>query len=477
MNAEFSLHLEPAPSKPGTGSVPPVACVLTRVRRACVRILVPCAVLLLVWLVGGCRPSEPAGAGTARYHCPMHPTYVSDRPGDCPICNMKLVPIPGSGNAGAAASAAAPGAASESVPGRVAVAISAERRQLIGMRSTTVARREMRQRVRASATFEHDETLLARIAPRFGGWVQKLHVNFTGSHVHKGQPLLTVYSPELLAAENEYLVAWRRLRSSGTQADDPQQVGARALVESARRRLALWEIAEEDIRALEERGAPRDEAVIRSPVSGHVLAKTAVEGRSFAAGETLYEIADLSPIWLRAAVSEQDLPLVRTGQVAHVHVAYRARHSLESTVDFIYPHIDPVTRRAYVRIQLPNADHEFFPDMWAQVEIEASAGEHLAAPASAVIDTGTRSIAFVVRDDGHLEPREVTVGFHTDEFVEIQSGLEEGEEVVTRALFLIDSESQLKSALQGMSMGSDTGTGASAGGAHNHGTGAETKAP
>jgi Cu(I)/Ag(I) efflux system membrane fusion protein len=360
---------------------------------------------------------------------------------------MKLVPIKPTGtNAPAAHGTADAG----HLPGRITVAISPEKQQLIGLRQARVERRNLSRVIRATATFEHDETRLNRVAPRFGGWISKLHANFTGQHVEKGDPLLTVYSPELLAAENEYLVAWRRLSELEGQANHPQIAAARSLLESARRRLELWEIAETDIAALQQRGTPADSTLLRAPVTGHVLTKQAVEGRSFVAGEALYEIADLSRLWLRVALTESDLPLVRTGQTARIHLPYLRDETMEGTVSFVYPHIDPLTRRGAIRIELDNPRHRLRPDMWAQVEIDASYGEALTVPASAIIDTGPRFVAFVLRPDHHLEPREVDIGVRTDEFLEVRQGLKEGEEVVTRALFLVDAESQLKAALAGM---------------------------
>jgi Cu(I)/Ag(I) efflux system membrane fusion protein len=297
---------------------------------------------------------------------------------------------------------------------------------------------------------EHDETALTRIAPRFGGWVRKLHVNYTGQKVEAGQPLLTVYSPELHATESEYLLAWRQWQTASNGPASELRDSARQTLESARRRLELWEVGAAEIRALEERGAPSDELLIRAPSSGHVIAKPAVEGRSFMPGETLYEIGILHRLWLRVSIPEPDLMHVRTGQVARASFAVLGGRSFETTVDFVYPHLDPQTRRGAVRMRLENPDHVLRPDMWAGVEIEENLGELLSVPASAVIDTGTRLLAFVQLEAGHLEPREVTVGVRTDDWWEVLDGLKEREKVVTRALFLVDSESQLKAVVAGM---------------------------
>jgi Cu(I)/Ag(I) efflux system membrane fusion protein len=401
---------------------------------------------------GGDGGEGKSSGGKPKYHCPMHPTYVSDRMGDCPICNMKLVPIPGAGaDANGHAAAAHSGHGDSAVAKRVVIAISPEKQQRIGLRLATVEKRELARVIRTTGTFEHDETQLARVAPRFGGWIRKLHVNFTGQPVVEGEPLMTVYSPELLAAENDYLVALQRLRAIQGRADDPQSASGRALLESARRRLLLWEVGPEDIAELEARGAPREEAVIRAPRGGHVISKSAVEGQAYMAGETLYEIGSLSPIWLRISLFEHELPFVKTGQTARVTLPYHGRREIEATLDFIYPHIDPVTRRAFARIEVANEDHSIKPEMWAEATLRASAGEVLAAPESALIDTGARWVAFVARDDGHMEPREVEIGLRAEDFIEVRGGLSPGEKVVTRALFLVDAESQLKAAIAAMS--------------------------
>ena len=396
----------------------------------------------------GSKSGKTEGAAKpTRYHCPMHPTYTSDKPGDCPICGMKLVPI----KEGQDHSAHGAGQAEEpKVPGRIAISLSPDKQQMIGLRTSTVEKRELSQAVRTTATFEHDETRLARIAPRFGGWVRDLKINFTGQQVEKGQPLLTVYSPDLLSAENEYLLAFQRLEQLKKTPADPQYESARRLVESARRKLTLWEIGEEEIRAIEQTGQPKDELLVRSPVSGHVVAKTAVEGKFFMAGETLYEIADLSHLWLRAYVFEFESPLIKVGQKARVILPYLGNKTYESTVTFLYPHIEPQTRRAEIRLEVDNPQHELRPAMWGNVELDASFGEVLAVPASAVIDTGARYVAFVQRDDEHLEPRELKIGTKTDDYYEVLDGVKDGEKVVTRALFLVDSESQLKAAIAGM---------------------------
>lgn len=422
------------------------------------RILFKMAVAVLLALpVAGCGRHGAADAGhdhgakAQRYHCPMHPTYVSDKMGDCPICGMKLVPIkedkpPGSGHEGHGAAAKD----ASGVPGRVSVSLSPEKRQLIGLSLSKVEKRALTPIVRTTAVVTHDETRYARIAPRFGGWVRTLHVNFTGAPVEKGQPLFTVYSPELFSTENEYLIAWRGVQQLRADASAEQRRAAANLLGSARRRLELWEIGDDEIRFLEQRGTASDEMLFRSPIAGHVVAKMAVEGKAFMAGEALYDVADLSHLWLDAWVFESDFPLIKPGLQATITFPYLGNKTIASPITFIYPHIDPQTRRGRVRLELDNPGHLLRPDMWASVAIQIPLGEKVLIPASAVIDTGLRLIAFVDGPDGHLEPRELKVGARTDDDYEVLDGVKEGENVVTRALFLVDSESQLKAAIAGM---------------------------
>lgn len=460
--------------------------------------------------VSGCGKSDSsraghAAAGKQKYYCPMHPTYISDKPGDCPICGMKLVPMkddkaktmPTAPAADDKIAQVKPGQfycpmgaehvqdqpgkcpkcgmdlvekkeapagheghamdtqAAPQVPGRVAISLAPDKRQLIGLTLSKVEKRNLTRTVRTAALVEHDETRYAKIAPRFAGWVRKLHVNFTGAPVEKDQPLFTVYSPELYSTENEYLIAWRGVKQVKQDAPASQNDSAKALLESARLRLALFEIGEKEIKELEQRGTASAELLFRAPFSGHVIVKNAVEGKAFMAGESLYEIADLSHLWLRGYVYESELPLIQVGQDAVLNFSYLNNQSLPAKITFIYPHIESQTRRGEIRLELDNPKHEIRPDMWANVEIELKVGEKLTVPASSVIDTGQRYVAFVEGQDEHLEPREVKIAAKTDDYYEVVSGLKEGEQVVTRALFLVDSESQLQAAIAGMGAAGD----------------------
>jgi RND family efflux transporter MFP subunit len=399
------------------------------------------------------KPSAPAATNSTplakpgQFYCPMHPTVISNVPGICPDCDMKLVkaapPAPNPDREATPSSPTPP-------PGRVRVHVPADKRQLIGLTLSTVEKRHLTRTLRTTARVEHDETRYTRIAPRFAGWVRKLHVNFTGAPVDQGQPLLSVYSPELYSTENDYLIAWRAARHLPPDAPAAQESATQALLDSARLRLDLFEVSEPEIRELERRGTPAAELLLRAPFSGHVLTKNAIDGKAFTAGETLYELGDLSHLWLRAAAYELDWPLIRLGQTTHVSFPYLTMEPITAPVSFLYPHIDPLTRRGEFRVEIDNPGHRLRPDMWANVDLDIDLGQKLAVPASALIDTGQRFIAFVQTPDDYLEPRDVHVGARTENEVEVLSGLSDNERVVTRALFLIDAESQLKAAVTAM---------------------------
>jgi Cu(I)/Ag(I) efflux system membrane fusion protein len=340
-------------------------------------------------------------------------------------------------------------------PGRAAVMVSPEQRHLIGLKTATVDERELIRTIRATALVQHDETRYARIAPRFSGWVKTLHVNFTGRTVAKGEPLLTVYSPELLATEREFLLALRQLEQQQTQPFSAELPAARSLLESARQRLLLWQIGPDEIQVLERQREPSSELLLRAPFAGHVTVKNAVEGQAFIAGEALFELADLEHLWLRVSLTESDVPFVSVGQKARVSFPQFGSAPREAAIDFLYPHLDPQTRRAEARIVLDNPGHTLRPNMWANVDLDVPLGRALVVPADALIDTGTRQLAFVLGDDDHLYPRAVGLGARTDDFCQVIRGLQAGEKVVTRALFLIDSESQLKAAIAGMAGGGE----------------------
>lgn len=332
------------------------------------------------------------------------------------------------------------------------VKIDAEKIQKLGVRTEVVAPRELIRTVRTVATVQADERRLYTVAPRFEGWIQRLYVNTAGQAVKKGEALMDVYSPELITAQHEYLIARKGLKSVGDGGPDAQAAMQR-LAESALQRLRNWDISEADLEALQREGQVRQHVTLRSAASGVVLEKPAIQGQRFMPGEMLYRIADLSRIWILADVFEQDLAMVRRGQAAVIRINTYPGKLFTGEVTFIYPTVNPETRTATVRIELPNAQALLKPEMYGSAEFASSPGKTkmLAVPDSAVLDTGTRRLVFVDLGEGRFEPRTVKLGMRANGYAEVLGGLEAGETVVVRANFLIDAESNFKAALDGFS--------------------------
>jgi Cu(I)/Ag(I) efflux system membrane fusion protein len=319
------------------------------------------------------------------------------------------------------------------------VKISPDKVQLLGVRTEAAAERELRRTVQAVGTIQANERLLAKVTPRFEGYIEKLHVNTTGQAVKRGEPLMEVYSPEIVAAQEEYLIA---------QAGGSEPVMQR-MAEAVLRRLQNWGIAESELDTLRKERKARRTLTLRSPAAGAVLAKPSVQGMRFMPGETLYEIADLSSVWLVAEIFERDLGLVKAGQAARLRILAYPEREFAGRVVFVYPTLDPNTRTARVRIELANPGGLLKPAMYGSVELEgARASKALAIPDSAVLDSGSRQVVLVQRAAGQFEPRDVKLGMRADGYVEVLDGIGAGDEVVVRANFLIDAESNLKAALE-----------------------------
>ncbi len=335
------------------------------------------------------------------------------------------------------------------------IKISTEKIQKLGVRTEAATLRELIRTVRAVATIQANERLLYTVAPKFEGWIQRLYVNTPGQAVKKGDALMDVYSPNLIAAQHEYLIAVKGMQM--VAAGSPHaQADMQRLVESALQRLRNWDISEIELQRLQREGAVRQHVTLRSLAKGVVLEKLAVEGKRFESGEVLYQIADLSRVWVLADVFEQDLGLIHPGQMATIRVDAYPDKVFSGKVAFIYPKVTPETRTAIVRIELPNADGLLKPAMYARVEFASfhSKDKVLTVPDSAVLDTGTRRLVLVELGEGRYEPRTVKLGMHADGYAEVLGGLEAGEAVVIKANFLIDAESNLKAALSGFGHGS-----------------------
>ncbi len=326
------------------------------------------------------------------------------------------------------------------------VVLSPDKVQLIGVRTSLAEYHVIDRRIRTVGKVEPDETRLAFVNTKIAGWVKKLYVNFTGDHVRKGQPLLSIYSPDLVTAQEEYLLALHSLKSSPTVTGGFPEVEAsrKELLESARRRLLLWDIAEEQIEELEKSGKPKTDITLQAPLSGIVLEKMVLEGTYITPGMNLYRIADLSHVWIIADIYEYEAPIVKTGQEALVTFAYEPGVSIKASVIYIYPVLDPVTRTIKVRLAAENPDLKLKPEMFSNVEIMAATGARLAIPTEALIDSGPRKIVYVEKKPGTYEMRHVTLGLRGTNYIEVLKGVRKGERVVTSGNFLIDSESQLR---------------------------------
>lgn len=337
--------------------------------------------------------------------------------------------------------------------------ISAEKIQKLGVRTELAELRSLDRAVRAAGRVEPDERRSFMVAPKFEGYVERLHVNVTGQPVTKGQPLFEVYSPELVSVQREYAIAAQGVVSL-KGADSPAQLGMARLVESSLQRLKNWDISEEQIKALVASGETKRSMTFRSPASGIVTEKKAVQGMRFMPGEVLYQVSDLSAVWVVADVFEQDIGLVKTGAKARIRINAYPDKEFTGTVTYVYPTLKPETRTVPVRVELVNPGLLLKPAMFAQVELAVGAKTKVVTvPLSAVIDSGTRQMVLLSLGEGRFEPREVKLGSRSDSHVEVLEGVKAGDSVVSSANFLIDAESNLKAAVGGFG---DAGKGADA---------------
>ncbi len=324
------------------------------------------------------------------------------------------------------------------------ITLTPDKVQLIGVRTAVAAYRSLDKQIRTVGKVEVDETRLAFVNTKISGWVKKLYVNFTGDRVEKGQPLLSIYSPDLVTAQEEYLLALRSL-STGTGGLPEVESSQRSLAESAKRRLLLWDISPRQIEELEKADKRQTDMTIEAPLSGIVLEKMVFDGAYVTSGMNLYKIADLSRVWIIADIYEYEVPLVKVGQQARVTLPYSSNEVLHAEVSYINPVLDPMTRTVKVRIAVNNPGLLLKPDMFVNVEIRLASGSRLVIPREAVIDSGTRQIVYVETKPGVYEMRTVMLGVRGENDVEVVKGIKKGERVVTSGNFLIDSESQLRS--------------------------------
>ena len=330
------------------------------------------------------------------------------------------------------------------------ITIPPERLQTIGVKYEQAARRPLEKVIRTVGRVAIDERKQATVTTKFHGWIEQLFVSATGDHVKKGQILFTIYSPDLVASQEEYLLALQGRKQMGESEFPEVARGSKDLLEASKRRFQLWDITDDHIRELEKTGKVLKALPIHSPITGTVIKKDALVGAHVDAGVELYTIADLSHVWILADIYEYELSFVKAGQKAAVILSYDPGTLLTGHLSFIYPTLDPKTRTAKVRFELDNADEKLKPDMYANVELRVNLGTRLAIPQEAVIESGQKQVVFLHHGGGKLEPRLIKTGVKTGEWSEVLEGLKEGEHIVTSANFLIDSESRLKSVVESM---------------------------
>jgi len=450
-----------------------------------------------VLVLAGCRKSSSPKAAATRYHRPMHPEIIREAPGDCPICGMKLVPIEEHPR-----ETAAPGTTASSgerkilfyrspmnpeetsptpkkdsmgmdfVPvyadeveaggkgpeGLAAVTFDAQKQQLLGLKTTVVKRAPFETSIRTTGRIAADERRVHHVHTRYEGFVEHVTADFTGKFVTKGEVLAHIYSPELYATQEEYLLALKASRSLGPSGIPSVAQGGRDLLAAARQRLLLWEITPADIAEIEKRGEPIRAMPVYAPISGYVTGRTAYHGMKVTSADTLFDILDLSHVWLLADVYEYELPRLSLGERATMTLSYWPGRVWNGTVTYVYPAVDEKTRTVKVRVELDNPKGELKPEMFADVTIHGRPREALQVPDDAILESGTRNIVFVSEGEGRLVPREVSVGDHGAGVVEIRSGVKEGDVVVLGANFLVDSESRLKAAISAMTSAAPAGT-------------------
>jgi membrane fusion protein, copper/silver efflux system len=413
--------------------------------------------------VTGCGKDR---AAAQQYYCPMHPTYVSDKPGDCPICNMKLVPKPAADSTVAPRGAhsdsihasglgdrAPSGTSAAEVSGRASVTLDTQARSLAGVQTAVAVRDTLARTVRTVGVVKPDEGRIEHLHVKVGGWIDKLYVNATGQYVRRGQPAFALYSPEIVASQEEFLRASRAARElSGSSVSEARR-GAEELLAAARRRLDVYDVPEEFVTRLERTGQVERAVLMPSHASGYVIVKNVAEGDRVDPDMELFTLADLSRVWVDASFYENEAPLVRPGVTATLSLPFAPGRTLVGKVAYVYPYVNPESRTLQVRFEFANPDLLLKPSMYVDVSLAVEAPEGIVVPESAVLDTGTRQIAFVEMPGDRFEPREVRTGLRSEGRIQVLSGVREGERVVVRANFLLDSESRLRSALAAPSHG------------------------
>lgn len=339
--------------------------------------------------------------------------------------------------------------------GSTQIHIDPATQQNIGVTTETAEKRKLSRNIRTTANITYDETKLYTVSTKIMGYIEKLYVDYTGQYVRKGQPLLSIYSPDLVSTQEEYLQALKYEKEISGKGSAISKQGAEQLVQSAKRRLLYWDITENEIKALEKRGTPEKTMTIYSPADGIVTDKMVINGQNIMPGMALYKIADLSTVWGLAQIYQYELPWIKLGDKADLQLSYIPGKIFQGRITYIYPYIDTDSKTIQVRIEIHNtSNYEFKPGMFADADIKSPITlETVAVPNQAIIHTGTRDVAIISLGNGYFEPRTVVLGVRGDSsYVQVLKGINPGDKVVTSSQFLIDSESNLNAALNNMTL-------------------------
>ena len=463
--------------------------------------------LMLTLLLAACgkgeSDQETAQEGKQLYSCGMHPQVIQDEPGNCPICGMKLTPLRSepavtttaehehsleehadmAGDVGKAGNgkkkdkkilywrapmdpayiSEKPGKSpmgmdlipvyeGEEVASGSTISIDPVTVQNMGVRTAEVKRQPFSRIIRTVGHIDYDEGSLYNVNTKFSGWIEKLFVERTGDFVQKGQRLFEIYSPELVATQEEYLLAYRNQQRLSKSEFKEVSMGAQSLLKATRQRLKFWDISDHEIEALERMGEVQRTLTIYSPAEGVIIHKNAIEGSYTKAGMDLFLIADLSSVWALAHIFEYELPWLKVGQKVRMDLPYMPGREFEGRIDYIYPYLDSKTRDVKIRLVFDNPAMELKPQMYANITIASKAGDNvLVIPSEAIIRSGKRNLVFIDLGKGKFRPQDVTIGPEgEDAMIKILTGLKEGQRIVTSAQFLLDSESRLREAIQKM---------------------------
>ncbi|MGD9947018.1 MAG: efflux RND transporter periplasmic adaptor subunit [Desulfobulbus sp.] len=370
-----------------------------------------------------------------QYTCSMHPFIIRDEPGSCPICGMALTPLKGGESGG------------QSEEG---IKIDPITQQNMGVRTAPVVKRNLEHTIRTVGLVAMADDRQYSVNSKIEGWIEQLYVDQLGQPVSKGQPLLSIYSPELVAAQQEYLLALTNRKRLGESPFREIATGSARLLEAARTRLSYWDISPEQLKMLERTGKPSKTLTLYSDHRGIVTRKKVLQGARIMAGEELLQIADLSTLWVNADIYEYELEWIQVGQKAEVDLPMLGQ-AISGRIDYLYPYLENATRTVKARIVINNPELALRPAMFANVRIVAkTASSILTIPATALLNSGNEQTVFVALGEGRFSPRTVTTGLRDDTLVEVRSGLAEGESVVVSAQFMLDSESRLREALKKM---------------------------